>query len=194
MCSTLWIDGVCSAASSFELAVTETSWGRVIPLGALQHGAIRSVIVPMVVAACGSAEPFLKATLAFEPAGGHRPLSTVVSELRPSSAVLVASLRSQLIDMGHQAIRQAHGRQQAAALESIAVLVDSIDSSIRGVDLGAADGARIATLRADVAGRMSKALTGEVRFKRWGRHYLRALIRAHQLEVCCIRSLPSRST
>lgn len=31
---------------------------------------------------------------------------------------------------------------------------------------------------------MKKALDGKARFNRWGKHYLRALGRAHQLQVC----------
>merc|ERR1740130_394142 len=31
---------------------------------------------------------------------------------------------------------------------------------------------------------MEKALQGAVRFKRWGMHYNRALLRAHQLQLC----------
>merc|ERR1719160_411432 len=31
---------------------------------------------------------------------------------------------------------------------------------------------------------MTKALQGRDRFNRWGMHYLRALIRAHQLQTC----------
>lgn len=37
---------------------------------------------------------------------------------------------------------------------------------------------------ADVDGRMSKALQGKERFNRWGKHYLRAICRSHQLQQC----------
>jgi len=39
-------------------------------------------------------------------------------------------------------------------------------------------------LKSDIDGRMSKALKGKERFNRWGKHYLRALMRAHQLQQC----------
>jgi len=43
---------------------------------------------------------------------------------------------------------------------------------------------RLTALHADVSGRMSKAFDGKDRFNRWGKHYLRALLRAHQLQMC----------
>lgn len=36
-------------------------------------------------------------------------------------------------------------------------------------------------LNADVNGRMLKAIDGSQRFNRWGKHYLRAITRSHQL-------------
>merc|ERR1719409_1659363 len=52
-------------------------------------------------------------------------------------------------------------------------------SSTEGVTAG-----QLQALSADVSGRMSKALQGQQRFNRWGKHYLRALCRSHQLQLC----------
>jgi hypothetical protein len=52
------------------------------------------------------------------------------------------------------------------------------------VEVAAGGDGRIAALKQDVQGRMAKALMGKARFDRWGKHYLRALMRAHQLQVC----------
>eukprot|EP00488_Nonionellina_sp_1-RS-2012_P000857 TRINITY_DN1377_c0_g1_i1.p1 TRINITY_DN1377_c0_g1~~TRINITY_DN1377_c0_g1_i1.p1 ORF type:complete len:266 (+),score=90.61 TRINITY_DN1377_c0_g1_i1:114-911(+) len=43
---------------------------------------------------------------------------------------------------------------------------------------------RTVALNADVSGRLNKAFQGEFRFNRWGKHYIRALLRAHQLNMC----------
>jgi hypothetical protein len=43
---------------------------------------------------------------------------------------------------------------------------------------------RLADLKSDVGGRITKALSTKERFNRWGRHYLRALTRAHQIQQC----------
>jgi len=42
----------------------------------------------------------------------------------------------------------------------------------------------VRTLRGDVGARVSKAFQGGDRFGRWGKHYLRAFLRAHQLQRC----------
>ena len=45
-------------------------------------------------------------------------------------------------------------------------------------------GGYLSALHADVSGRMTKALQGKPRFQRWGKHYLRALVRAHEVQIC----------
>ena len=40
----------------------------------------------------------------------------------------------------------------------------------------------LTALLGDVAGRMQKALDGSARFNRWGKHYLRAITRAHTVQ------------
>jgi len=43
---------------------------------------------------------------------------------------------------------------------------------------------RVEGLYSDVSGRISKSVSTVERFKRWGEHYLRAIVRAHQLQFC----------
>ena len=43
------------------------------------------------------------------------------------------------------------------------------------------DNLEMVALNGDVSGRMLKSIDGNARFSRWGRHYLRALCRSHQL-------------
>lgn len=45
----------------------------------------------------------------------------------------------------------------------------------------AGDPLELMQLKSDIIGRMTKALDGADRFNRWGKHYLRALMRAHQV-------------
>merc|ERR1711920_893048 len=51
-------------------------------------------------------------------------------------------------------------------------------------DLEAMGGDWVKILKADLEGRVSKALPGDQRFHRWGKHYLRAFTRAHQIQYC----------
>jgi len=39
-------------------------------------------------------------------------------------------------------------------------------------------------MHSDIVGRMCKALDGSDRYKRWGSHYIRGLLRAHELQQC----------
>jgi len=43
--------------------------------------------------------------------------------------------------------------------------------------------ARLTAFHTDIDGRMSKGLSTVERFKRWGKHYLRAITRSHQLQM-----------
>merc|ERR1712224_269191 len=45
-------------------------------------------------------------------------------------------------------------------------------------------GTWVKSLKGDAGARVSKALLGDDRFKRWGKHYLRAFTRAHQVQYC----------
>jgi hypothetical protein len=62
--------------------------------------------------------------------------------------------------------------------------VQALARRIAGHEAASSGHEHVSALGADVEGRMSKALNGSGRFNRWGKHYLRALMRAHQLQQC----------
>eukprot|EP00929_Paragymnodinium_shiwhaense_P109168 TRINITY_DN75519_c0_g1_i1.p1 TRINITY_DN75519_c0_g1~~TRINITY_DN75519_c0_g1_i1.p1 ORF type:complete len:1140 (-),score=192.16 TRINITY_DN75519_c0_g1_i1:483-3902(-) len=124
----------------------------------------------------------------------------------------VGGLRSEVVTAGWQAIRDASNRKGKVACETMAALVQRVgaeteiltekfsslsasndtcgrsastaaSSDAASTSKGGTDG-RLVALKADLEGRMSKALQGQDRFNRWGKHYLRALARSHQLEQC----------
>jgi hypothetical protein len=70
------------------------------------------------------------------------------------------------------------GRDAQAAMASLAAAMQ------REMDGGGGGGGYLSALHADVSGRMTKALQGKPRFQRWGKHYLRALVRAHEVQIC----------
>jgi len=85
-----------------------------------------------------------------------------------------------VITEGFQVVTDAEGAKGATANKNWA----SLAGSIAALQLAYKDDDRIENLNEDVKGRMTKAMTTKERFNRWGKHYLRALLRAHQLEQC----------
>jgi len=64
-----------------------------------------------------------------------------------------------------------------------AQVLDSLAGKIAAFEVVTKD-PRLAELKSDVGGRITKALSTKERFTRWGKHYLRALTRAHQIQQC----------
>jgi len=100
-----------------------------------------------------------------------------------SGDAALAGLRSEAVELVTASIEQASSRSGAeAAKHSLDRMVDRSTRIplLRRPDLQQ----RGKALMADLQGRMRKALDGQDRFQRWGRHYLRAITRAHQLQLC----------
>merc|ERR1711998_460306 len=121
-----------------------------------------------------------------------------------SQAASVAVLRNLLVEYGFDCVdngeRKGHGKKTGKPWGQIAeetmvrfggkvaVKVQELSHAAAGTStsnsdlrdsLGMAD-----ILHKDASGRMSKALKGQKRFNRWGKHYLRAISRSHQLQCC----------
>eukprot|EP00747_Dinoflagellata_sp_TGD_P164295 gnl/TRDRNA2_/TRDRNA2_184047_c0_seq1.p1 gnl/TRDRNA2_/TRDRNA2_184047_c0~~gnl/TRDRNA2_/TRDRNA2_184047_c0_seq1.p1 ORF type:complete len:1086 (+),score=163.33 gnl/TRDRNA2_/TRDRNA2_184047_c0_seq1:79-3336(+) len=161
-----------------SLHVTETSWGRVVALGPLQFGQSREVVVPMnIPEGTGS---YLEATLTYHTLDGAEARVPIVASSRTCSQdAVVAACRCETVTVGYAAIEDACANKGKQAQNA----VRDLTSNISHHQLDLVDG-RLVALRADVEGRMSKALQGKERFNRWGKHYLRALMRSHQLQLC----------
>jgi len=161
-----------------DYPVTEASWGRVVSLGPLQFGQSREVVVPMKIPA-GTA-PYLEAIVTHPRKGGgeHRFSAQASSRRPPTQDAVVAVIRAEVVSVCYEAVRGAVAGRGKAAQESVQALGSRLSESHALADAG------LAALRSDVEGRMSKALKGKERFNRWGKHYLRALARAHQVQQC----------
>jgi len=160
-------------ASADEL---EETWGRSLSLGPMQYGQPRDAVVKLRVPP--GSRPYLEAVLTYRAAagGGQGRASVEAGGRGESLDARVARLRADVVRSGFEAVGEAarnKGREAAARVAALRSRVEQAD----------ADG-RLAALKADVGGRMSKALQGKERFNRWGKHYLRALMRSHQLQVC----------
>merc|ERR1712232_277886 len=88
--------------------------------------------------------------------------------------------RAQTVSTTYAAIKEfAEGRHDASR-ERMAVC--STQMAQMHSALGTCE--HLEQIQKDVDGRMTKAMSTKERFDRWGRHYLPALARAHQLQLC----------
>eukprot|EP00746_Dinoflagellata_sp_MGD_P138916 gnl/MRDRNA2_/MRDRNA2_72470_c0_seq1.p1 gnl/MRDRNA2_/MRDRNA2_72470_c0~~gnl/MRDRNA2_/MRDRNA2_72470_c0_seq1.p1 ORF type:complete len:1023 (-),score=174.32 gnl/MRDRNA2_/MRDRNA2_72470_c0_seq1:198-3188(-) len=155
--------------------VTETSWGRVVSLGPLQLGQSREVCVPMHVPAGNMS--YLEAVLVYS-SDGQESRAYIEAACRGSSPDAIAAIaRTKTVSAGYEAVRTAAAGQYTDEVQALARCITGYEAASSGHE-------HVCALRADIEGRMSKALNGRERFDRWGKHYLRALMRAHQLQQC----------
>lgn len=160
-------------------AVTDASWGRVVNLGPLHYGQSRDVVIPMTIPA--EAHSYLESVLVYTARGGAEHRCSIQASARQTSTEAVAALaRGLAIDSGLTAITFATQGQEKNAQETLAEVARRIEE-LENLS-GSSD--QLTGLKLDIQGRMTKALQGSDRFKRWGKHYLRALLRAHQLQLC----------
>ena len=195
-----------------DFPVSEESWGRAISLGPLQLGCVRTVSVPMRIPPGADGSTYLTAHVSYAPLhNGPDGRAEATGTLRRASLdASVATLRGETVSAGRRAVSLALGGKGEAAKKELEVLnttIASVSHALSMVDgwisqaargpegdgrlkalqaeMGGPGGdGRLKALQADVGGRMTKALQGRDRFNRWGMHYLRALIRAHQLQTC----------
>jgi len=174
---------------------TDEAWGKVIDVGVLQCGQHRTFVVPMRLPAAlvhGDATvAYLEAHLIYHhsalpgPAGDdveHRA-SAMGTTRTPTVDANAALFRSKLVTCGFHAVEKP-GPTAQKNLRTLAKLMASGSTDLDKDNPARTAGGRIGLMRSDVSGRMTKALQGVSRFKRWGRHYLRAISRNHQLQLC----------
>jgi len=157
---------------------TEASWGRILNLGPLQLGQARNFAVPLVLPP--GIEPYLEVVVKYTiPGMGSQQSSFHAAGRTAIVDAFVAELRSQVVDVALEVVREAAANRGKAAQQMLEALAGRLVAAMSGCS-----DQQLAALKADVEGRMAKALKGKDRFHRWGKHYLRALARAHQLQMC----------
>jgi len=172
---------------------------RSVNLGPLQYGQSREVVVPVAIPA--GAIPYLEATVtATDPVSGEQIVhaKAAATARAPSAAggpdgeeeghELLALLRGRAVSVGAACLVEAERGNGQQACAMMASLVDAFPADDEC-------SSELMALKGDVSGRMSKALKGQQRFNRWGKHYLRAVVRAHQLQLCTnfmVRIPPAR--
>jgi len=159
--------------------VSKESWGHVVALGPVQAGQPRDIVVPMEIPV-GFA-PYLEVVLEYsDPDGSSHKMTHLGSDRSQSAQAVVAALRSRTIEVGIAATKQSSIDGVATAGQTVSKLAKAINEVLDKDD----SSELLQAIKYDVEGRMSKALRGKPRFDRWGKHYLRALMRAHQLQLC----------
>jgi Mg-chelatase subunit ChlD len=149
-------------------SVMETEWGRVVDIGSLQLGQSREVVVPMAFSGPGM---YLEAFLEY----GDSVAEAVGTDRTKSAEAEAAVHRARAIDALDAAFKLATAGN-----------LDEAHAVVGAVVPPASSDERLNALAGDLnsSGRAIKAMTGMDRFNRWGKHYLRALRRAHQVQQC----------
>eukprot|EP01083_Nonionella_stella_P089413 249474_1 len=179
----------------------DESWGRVVEFGPITAGNTRYISVPMQLPPADKDDtPYLEVLFtAAVPGNGVQALQrgksqaiTTLGTKRNLAPDLVAGhLTAKTVSMTMGAIDLFVSQNENAALK----LLESIKNEVKvAADIASKSdtddfnlmsaNSRLEALNGDVNGRLAKAFTGEHRFNRWGKHYLRALSRAHQINLC----------
>jgi len=162
-----------------DLEENVSSWGRTITLGPLCQGQTRSISVPMSIPNLPEGQPYLSAVL--EVAGNDRQFRTEGCSRDANSRAKAGCFAAKTVTVGLKAVDLAVNGRGRVAVQMMKELRDELKSALASCET---PDPQLQGLYVDVDGRMTKAFNGQARFKRWGMHYLRALMRAHQLQCC----------
>mmetsp|Transcript_2645 Transcript_2645/g.7915 ORF Transcript_2645/g.7915 Transcript_2645/m.7915 type:complete len:661 (+) Transcript_2645:149-2131(+) len=174
------------------------SWGVSVDLGPLQLGHSRDIVVPMRIPDGESA--YLEAVVSYA-LPGERPLGSALrvaaqgASRSPLRGGLVAEFRCKAVDLGHAILGRCDTGQLPPFMRTPGHVSEAQQQRVRTAEVEAIafaaemvphlkDNPGLSDLHVDISGRFCKSLKGHERFNRWGKHYLRALTRAHELQMC----------
>eukprot|EP00930_Biecheleria_cincta_P073279 TRINITY_DN60593_c0_g1_i1.p1 TRINITY_DN60593_c0_g1~~TRINITY_DN60593_c0_g1_i1.p1 ORF type:complete len:572 (-),score=110.65 TRINITY_DN60593_c0_g1_i1:116-1831(-) len=179
---------------------SEESWGVPVYLGPLQRGSNREAVFRMKLPADASPGDRLQVVLNYPKSSGDQGRVTLTTSLEdpPQSWAKVAALRAEMVDVGLNCIQQGQSGKVDEACQDMEALRDRLMAASGSVEADVNGGPPslerstspsltekgLECLTTDVKGRAVKSLTGSDRFNRWGKHFLKALVRAHQLKIC----------
>ncbi len=175
-----------------NLPFERTSWGLVVNLGPLQYGQTRDLIVNMHMPNSNHKsnhkkiksdpteqlqEEYLEVTVEFD--NSVNSITSHGTIRQPTIDSIAAYTRNHSVSDVYDVISMCASGQGVNGVRIMKTVVGQITNIV-----GANQDTRITGLLNDVGGRMSKAISTVERFTRWGQHYLRAINRAHQLQLC----------
>lgn len=177
-----------------KTAYLEESWGRMIDIGPLQFGSPREIVIPMMIPA--GENPYLEAVISFPREGRSHHLSVIGAGRITNERAMLAYYRSMGITKALTRLRSVdtsgkynfeHGRSGGSPpkieFEEFAEEVTMMAEGLK-VEPEQGEQAVVSDLELfakDFNGRLSKAFDGLGRLNRWGKHYILAFTRSHQL-------------
>ena len=169
------------------------SWGYEMPLGTLQAGQSISNIVRL---GAGSARPeaLLSSRIDYRPSNtsvslivtGSGPIEQSAMSVEQRQEVAANIFRLKFISTVTQLCSVTTPDSQQQATQAVGV-VDALCVELRDWLAVAPEGPsrkRVVGLLADLDGQVKEAVGKPEHFRRWGKHYLPSLVRAHQLQQC----------
>uniref|UniRef100_A0A6B2KYS2 VWFA domain-containing protein n=1 Tax=Arcella intermedia TaxID=1963864 RepID=A0A6B2KYS2_9EUKA len=170
--------GPVSGNYSFQ----DTAWGRVVDIGPLYYGQNRDLSVPIHIP--HSDEPYLDVTVEYDKSsGGTHKITYTASNRQPTSNSRAAVLRNKVVSNLIAIVDKCEKGNGLQAVQDMNTLSKKLADLDYANPLSENADNRLVALHDDVTGRMAKAISTVQRFKRWGKHYLLAITRSHQLQI-----------
>jgi hypothetical protein len=156
----------------------------VVPIGSLQSGQAKDVIVSVSSRGTQAGQTLLSVTLAYDGLGGPVSKSAVASVPATNCAseraeATVQRLRLLFVDKVLAAVHAAG--TDGGGLANARAILQQLQQELAAADL---IDERIAALQQDVDGQVSEALSREDWYRSWGVHYLLSIARAHRMQQC----------
>lgn len=158
-----------------------TSWGAKIHVGSVKFGQSRDFVVEMSFPQSKS-DDYISVTLNYVDPHSRQPATLTTDGTTYNSneqESLKQLFRLRAVDAIHQAITSSNAQPGSEAAKAvISNLVSEISKS------SVASDEYIVALLEDLTGQATEALSRADYFRKWGRHYLPSLARAHLLQYC----------
>ncbi len=159
--------------------VETASWGIKASLGTLLFGQVRTVVVRADLSKLPPGKPFCNTTLQYVDRSGE-PNQVLSSGTEVSENVTPDAASHFCRALGCTAVQSVIKTMSKAGtpVKNAAKIVDDAIDEIKKFEMGHK---HTGELLRDLEGQVSEAVSRDDWFKKWGRHYLPSLLRAHQL-------------
>lgn len=154
-----------------------TSWGLEMQLGSVMFGQAKNIVLPMTI----DPSKKLNVTLKYHTSYESKPVSvTQELEVQQKNAPEIDMHRLRLSFVNE--VSKAQELAANGSLNEALTLVKQFANEIKNSKVH--DAKFMKDLLEDVQGQIVMALSKQDNFKKWGRHFLPSLIRAHLLQQC----------